>query len=252
MPDWESENLPELQKGPAATGRCSCPCREGGRGGITQPAVMLRREYPTLSPPRIGRAGPGEAVRDASDTSGVADERFSPRFQSHAEKVAYHAPCHLGPRRWLPGAISIRRNGGADSTRGGVGSDGTFAIRWRVRALRRRSAKAFTDEGAGGGPNGDRCPLAALPFQQPRKETLHTMYLLARALRGCFARQTEGGAGIECAGSAGPRSSISDLKRQPGGAAGGISGDQAPASDTYRPLITSCRERRTRSASDPG
>jgi glycerol-3-phosphate dehydrogenase subunit C len=211
MPAWESGNLPELQKRAKRNLDILMPFVEKGAKVLAiNPtcSMMLRREYPTLvaEEDRERAAQLAQAVRDPSEFLwGLrAEPRFSNDFQSHPEKVAYHAPCHLRAQAvGFRGRDLIRRTGVQDIAFVAecCGHDGTYAMKVEsFDASKRIGKKAFdgmTEPEATTWVTD--CPLAAVQFEQHAgQRPLHPMSLLARAYRGdAFTTPTAGpGAGV--------------------------------------------------------
>jgi glycerol-3-phosphate dehydrogenase subunit C len=197
MPAWESGNLPELQKRAKRNLDILMPFVEKGAKVLAiNPtcSMMLRREYPTLvaDEDRERAAKLALAVRDPSEFLwGLrTEERFSNDFQSHPEKVAYHAPCHLRAQAvGFRGRDLIRRTGVQDIAFVAecCGHDGTYAMKVEsFDASKRIGKKAFdgmTEPDATTWVTD--CPLAAVQFEQHAgNRPLHPMSLLARAYRG--------------------------------------------------------------------
>ena len=116
--------------------------------------------------------------------------RFSRDFQSHPDKVAYHAPCHLRAQAvGFRGRDLIRRTGVSDIAFVSecCGHDGTYAMKVEsFEASKRIGKKAFdgmTEPDATTWVTD--CPLAAVQFEQHAgTRPLHPMSLLARSYRG--------------------------------------------------------------------
>jgi glycerol-3-phosphate dehydrogenase subunit C len=202
MPAWESGDLQEVQKRAKRNLDVLMPYVEKGAKVLAiNPtcSMMLRREYPTLvaEEDRARAEKLAAAVRDPSEFLwSLRDEpRFSRDFQSHPEKVAYHAPCHLRAQAvGFRGRDLIRRTGVSDIAFVSecCGHDGTYAMKVEsFEASARIGKKAFDGMKEGGGEEGAEatwvtdCPLAAVQFEQHAgQRPLHPMSLLARAYRG--------------------------------------------------------------------
>jgi glycerol-3-phosphate dehydrogenase subunit C len=205
MPAWESGNLPELQKRARHNLDVLSPFVDKGAKVLAiNPtcSMMLRREYPTLvaqeDRPRAAKLA--EAVRDPSEYlwSLRQEPRFNTDFQTHPDKVAYHAPCHLRAQAvGFRGRDLIRKTGVGDIAFVAecCGHDGTYAMKVEgFEVSKRVGAKAFDGMKAGSeAPAGEEstttwvtdCPLAAIQFEQHAgQKPLHPMSLLARAYRG--------------------------------------------------------------------
>ncbi len=209
MPAWESGNLPELQKRAKRNLDVLMPYVEKGAKVIAiNPtcSMMLRREYPTLvaDEDRERAQQLSQAVRDPSEFlwSLREEPRFARDFQSHPDRVAYHAPCHLRAQAvGFRGRDLIRRTGATDIefVAECCGHDGTYAMKKESFVASARIGKKAFD--AMKAPEAKTwvtdCPLAAVQFEQHAgTRPLHPMSLLARAYRGDSFATSEAGEGV--------------------------------------------------------